>query len=115
MLFVGEYTHLFTVAAAKLVSGRLGLPNPHFEWFSNELRWPDIDSMQTELQQSLRYLTSLGVKVCDWVDATALTLQLPSLAGAIWAHSSVSQVFAPAFSISGASSMTLYKFFGKDF
>ena len=88
LLFVGEYTHLFTMAAAKLVSTRLQLPNLKLEWFSTELRWPYLEPLKTELQQSVDYLTSLGVNVRDQVDATALSLQLPRLAGAIWAHSS---------------------------
>ena len=93
LLFVGEYTHLFTVAAAKIVSARLHLPELSLEWFSTELRWPCIDSMSTELQQSKDYLTPLGVKMRDQVDATTLSLgslRLASLAGAIWAYVSAS-------------------------
>eukprot|EP00435_Cladocopium_sp_Y103_P037656 s3369_g10.t1 len=88
LLFVGEYTHLFTVAAAKIVSSQLQLQDLRLEWFSTELRWPCIDSMRTELQQSRDHLTPLGVKMRDQVDATTLSLgslQLASLAGAIWA------------------------------
>ena len=84
LLFVGEYTHLFTVAAAKFVNLRLQLPNLKLEWHSTELCWPCLESMRAELQQSLDYLTPLGVTAHDKVDATALDLQLRSLAGAIW-------------------------------
>ena len=84
LLFVGEYTHLFSVAAAKFVQLRLQLPNLKLEWYSTELCWPRLDSMRAELQQSLDYLTPLGVTAHDKVDATALDLQLRSLAGAIW-------------------------------
>lgn len=84
LLFVGEYTHLFTVAAAKFVQLRLQLPNLKLEWCSTELCWPRMESMRAELQQSLDYLTPLGVTAHDNVDATALDLQLRSLAGAIW-------------------------------
>ena len=88
LLFVGEYTHLFTVAAAKLVSTRVKLPNLRLQWFSTELRWPQMASLESELQRSVDYLTPLGVKVREGVDATALSLELPSLAGAIWVRSS---------------------------
>lgn len=84
LLFVGEYTHLFTVAAAKFVKLRLQLPNLKLEWYSTELCWPRLDSMRAEIQQSLDYLRPLGVTAHDNVDATALDLQLRSLAGAIW-------------------------------
>ena len=84
LLFVGEYTHLFTVAAAKFVKLRLQSPNLKLEWYSTELCWPRLDSMRAEIQQSLDYLRPLGVTAHDNVDATALDLQLRSLAGAIW-------------------------------
>ena len=85
LLFVGEYTHLFTVAAAKFVQLRLQLPNLKLEWHSTELCWPRLESMRAELQQSLDYLTPLGVTAIDKVDATALDLwRLRRLAGAIW-------------------------------
>lgn len=85
LLFVGEYTHLFTVAAAKFVKLRLQLPSLKLEWHSTELCWPRLESMRAELQQSLDYLTPLGVTAHDKVDATALDLwRLRSLAGAIW-------------------------------
>ena len=46
--------------------------------------------MRAELQQSLDYLTPLGVTAHDNVDATALDLRLRPLAGAIW-------VWAPSY------------------
>ena len=85
LLFVGECTHLFTMAAAKLVSTRLKAPMK-LEWFSTELCWPRMDSMSGELEQSRSYLTQLGVAVRGGVDATALQLCLPSLSGAVWAR-----------------------------
>ncbi|CAK9060768.1 Alpha-protein kinase 1 (AK1) [Durusdinium trenchii] len=86
LLFVGEYTHLFTVAAAKLVKARLGGLAP-LEWWTTELRWPDSTRMQQELLESKSFLEPLGVQVLNKVDATQLTLRrLPArdLAGALW-------------------------------
>ncbi|OLQ10935.1 Myosin heavy chain kinase C [Symbiodinium microadriaticum] len=40
LLFVGECTHLFTVAAARLVALWLRSEHPRLEWCTTELSWP---------------------------------------------------------------------------
>ena len=88
MLFVGECTHLFTVAAAKLVSAWLGQEHPQLDWCTTELRWPGSDSMSAELRASEAVLHPFGISIRDGVDATRLDLPLQGLASAVWAAAS---------------------------
>ena len=88
MLFVGEYTHLFTVSAAKLVSVWLGQEHPQLDWCTTELHWPRSDRMNAELRASEASLRPFGIRVRDGVDATRLDLPLQDLASAVWAVAS---------------------------
>ncbi|CAJ1376382.1 unnamed protein product [Effrenium voratum] len=82
-LFVGEYTHLFTAAAAKLVTQKLSEAE-RLNWTSTELRWP-AGALQAELKRSVEWLRRCGVTAMDGVDATQLPNHSPGqLAAAIW-------------------------------
>ncbi|CAJ1346223.1 unnamed protein product [Effrenium voratum] len=114
-LFVGEYTHLFTAAAAKLVTQEVQrtcaahgmcacaplMPthktpelwlqklSTRLNWTSTELRWPGA-SMQAELKRSVEWLRRCGVTTMEGVDATQLPNHSPGqLASAIWAGAQV--------------------------
>lgn len=86
LLFLGEYTHLFSVAAAKFVNGiaEPGSKPVQLQWWSTEFSWPKHRPMVDELESSLRFLKEHGVHVQDGVDATRISLQLQGLHGAIW-------------------------------
>lgn len=83
---VGEYTHLFSVAAAKLVrSWPMSAVIPaELPWWSTELRWPTQSPMLQELVESKQALERHGVRVLQGVDATDLSLNLHGLGGAVW-------------------------------
>ncbi|CAJ1404040.1 unnamed protein product [Effrenium voratum] len=81
ILFVGECTHLFTAAAAKLVTQKL--PGLELNWTSTELCWPS--GLEVELKRTVEWLRSCGVTVANGVDATRLPSYSPkALAAAIW-------------------------------
>ncbi|CAJ1362906.1 unnamed protein product [Effrenium voratum] len=52
ILFVGECTHLFTAAAAKLVTQKL--PGLELNWTSTELCWPS--GLEVELKRTVEWL-----------------------------------------------------------
>eukprot|EP00971_Amphidinium_carterae_P034113 671568-Amphidinium_carterae.1 len=73
LLFVGECTHLFSVAAAQIVKQKLpsltSLP-----WSSTELQWPRDNGREAELGSSRARLREFGVIAREGVDATRLHL-----------------------------------------
>ncbi|CAE7260448.1 mhkC [Symbiodinium sp. CCMP2456] len=84
LLFVGECTHLFTVAAARLVALWLRSEHPRLEWCTTELSWPTSEKMRSELRASQASLRPFGIDMSENVDATNLKLKLEGLAGAVW-------------------------------
>eukprot|EP00927_Polykrikos_kofoidii_P008398 TRINITY_DN13485_c0_g1_i2.p1 TRINITY_DN13485_c0_g1~~TRINITY_DN13485_c0_g1_i2.p1 ORF type:complete len:885 (-),score=86.37 TRINITY_DN13485_c0_g1_i2:276-2840(-) len=86
LLFVGEYTHSFSAAAAAFVTARVQTKacGADLNWWSTALNWPESSRIVPEMNKCRDFLDRHGVKVMRGIDATNIQLELEGLHGAIW-------------------------------
>eukprot|EP00929_Paragymnodinium_shiwhaense_P084298 TRINITY_DN45059_c0_g1_i2.p1 TRINITY_DN45059_c0_g1~~TRINITY_DN45059_c0_g1_i2.p1 ORF type:complete len:904 (+),score=44.73 TRINITY_DN45059_c0_g1_i2:348-2714(+) len=90
LLFVGEYTHSFSAACARLVAGKMCTPGrtrQSLAWWSTALDIPTSDRSTAEYKESTSLLRLRGVRILSGIDASRLESMDSSavgLHGAIW-------------------------------
>eukprot|EP00930_Biecheleria_cincta_P061189 TRINITY_DN46749_c0_g1_i1.p1 TRINITY_DN46749_c0_g1~~TRINITY_DN46749_c0_g1_i1.p1 ORF type:complete len:830 (-),score=135.73 TRINITY_DN46749_c0_g1_i1:102-2591(-) len=86
LLFVGEYTHSFSAAAAALITSRFSsvTASQELDWWSTALNWPTAAHIKDEQNENKHSLERHGVQVMVGIDATNIELDLTGLHGAIW-------------------------------